>query len=281
MKEYVGYYANYGGLYRVDLTDEGLLTYKNAYLEGNDQAVSLVYVGNGEFVDPTGNLTMYFLEQNGNVYLNVKGSSDLPGIGSIAENSYFAQKVEFKELSSDVAKAWAARENKGYLSILNKYTSQVVDSMLPVTSVALKGNYVSCYEVIDANTAKAKISIPMSGSRDLGVLSFYKEDGIEYMKMNDNLFISEDAIKEVRKNKFNVRINDKGYNQYYYFAPEYEGKNISITVPENAGYVVYDAMGRVVLNSVKTKAETFPLGAGGYILFMGDAQARFKVEIND
>ncbi|GAA6428235.1 serine hydrolase domain-containing protein [Dielma fastidiosa] len=281
LKKYEGYYANFGGIYRVDLSDDGLLTYKNAYLEGNEQAATMIYVGDGQFVDPTGNLAMYFMEQNGNTYLNVNGASELPGIGRVHEHSYFAQKVELSELSDSVAKAWAAREDKGYLSILNKYTSQAVATVLPVTSVALKGNYLSCYRVIDANTAVPEIEIPMSGSRDVGIISFYKEDGIEYMKLNDNLFVSEDAIKEVHRDSFSVRINDKGYNQYYYAGPEYEGKNISITVPENAGYVVYDSTGIAVLNSVNSKPESFPLGAGCYILFMGDAGARFKVEIKD
>lgn len=281
LKKYEGYYANFGGIYRVDLSDDGVLTYKNAYFEGNEQAASMLYVGNGQFVDPSGTLTMYFMEQNGNVYLNIKGFSDLPGLGRLYENAYYMQKVEMGELSGSAAKAWEERKDKGYLSILNKYTSQVAASSLPVTSVAAKGNYLSCYHIIDANTAVPEIAIPMSGSRDLGIISFYKEDGIEYMKLNDNLFVIEDAIKEIHRNSFTVRINDKGYNQYYYFEPEYAGKTMTITVPENAGYVVYDSSGIAVVNHLYMKEDTFELGAGGYILFMGDAGARFKVEIKD
>ena len=98
LKKYEGYYANFGGIYRVDLSDDGLLTYKNAYLEGNEQAATMIYVGDGQFVDPTGNLAMYFMEQNGNTYLNVNGASELPGIGRVHEHSYFAQKVELSAI---------------------------------------------------------------------------------------------------------------------------------------------------------------------------------------
>lgn len=281
LKKYEGYYANFGGIYRVNLSDEGILTYQNAYFEGNEQAASMFYVGEGQFVDASGSLMMYFMEQNDNVYLNIKGSSELPGLGTLSEHSYYLQKVEMSELSDSVAKAWEARKDKGYLSILNKYTAQTTASTMPVTSVAAKGNYVSCYRIVDANTAAAEIAIPMSGSRDVGIITFYKEDGIEYMKLNDSLFVSEDAIKEIRKDKFTVRINDKGYNQYYHFEPEYAGKTMTIEVPENAGYVVYDSMGIAVVNHLYMKEDTFELGAGGYILFMGDAGARFKVEIKD
>lgn len=60
-----------------------------------------------------------------------------------------------------------------------------------------------------------------------------------------------------------------------------KAKTFLLQLPENAGYVVYDSTGMAVLNSVNSKPESFPLGAGCYILFMGDAGARFKVEIKD
>lgn len=281
LKKYEGYYANYGGIYRFNLSDEGILTYQNAYFEGSDQAASMIYVGDGQFMDASGTMMMYFMEQNGNVYLNVKGSSELPGLGTLSEHSYFLQKIEMSELSGSVAKAWEARQEKGYLGVLNKYTSQVVASAMPVTSVASKGNYISCYRIVDANTAVAEIEIPMAGSRDVGEITMFKEDGIEYMKLNDNLFVSEDAVKNVRRDKFTVRINDKGYNQYYYFEPEYAGKTMTIEVPEYAGYVIYDVNGMTVANHIYMKEDTVELGAGGYILFLGDAGARFKVEIKD
>ena len=85
---------------------------------------------------------MYFLTENDKDYLMIEGATTYPGLGTLYEICYFAQKVEvgaFEEFSE----AWAARNGKTYVLVISKYTSQNVTSVIPMSAVALYGDYLA------------------------------------------------------------------------------------------------------------------------------------------
>ncbi len=281
LMKYTGYYADYSGLYSVEMTADGTMLYKNAYLEGNEQAMVFLYTGNGQFTDQTGMMTMSFLEQNGNTYMVYEENAQLPNLGTSHSRMYYAQKVEVNELEDSLTKAWEAREGKAYLIINNKYTSQSAAAAMPLASVSLKGDYLANAKVIDKNNAVPYLQIPMQMGRDLSAIHFYKENGVEYLAMSDYIAVDAETIKTITRDKFYVWIDEEGYNEWVYFGPEYAGKTMTITVPKDAGFFVYNNLGVVVNAYVNTKQNEFVLPQGGYILFAGNADQHFKVEIKD
>ena len=55
------------------------------------------------------------------------------------------------------------------------------------------------------------------------------------------------------------------------------GMTMSVTLPENAGFYVYNADGSVAASSVMYGDASVALPEGGYIVFIGDPGARFHL----
>ena len=277
LKAKAGDYGSFAGLYDV-VIDDTTLSYKNAYAPA-DQKVTMLYQGNGYFVDPSGTIRMYFLTQNDKDYLMIEGETTYPGLGTLYENTYFAQKVEVGALNEEFSEAWAARNGKTYVLVNSKYTSQNVTSVIPMSAVALYGDYLAANKVTADDEATVTVQIPMSMGRDLMDYTFKTVDGIEYMIANDNIFMDIAGMKAVSEDEFKVKIERNSYNQWYAFDTSYEGRKLTIEHPENTGFVVYDVNGLPVNAYAYTHSDETILPAGGYIGFMGEANDKFVVTI--
>lgn len=277
LKAKAGDYGSFAGLYDV-VIDDTTLSYKNAYAPA-DQKVTMLYQGNGYFVDPSGTIRMYFLTQNDKDYLMIEGATTYPGLGTLYENTYFAQKVEVGALNEEFSEAWAARNGKTYVLVNSKYTSQNVTSVIPMSAVALYGDYLAANKVTADDEATVTVQIPMSMGRDLMDYTFKTVDGIEYMIANDNIFMDIAGMKAVSEDEFKVKIERNSYNQWYAFDTSYEGRKLTIEHPENTGFVVYDVNGLPVNVYAYTHSDETILPAGGYIGFMGEANDKFVVTI--
>ena len=279
-KEYSGYYANISMVCQVEINNN-LMRYTNlAY--GN--TAELTYVGDGWFQYKDGQIYMKVMkESNGEVYIYTKETSILPKLGSMTMGIYLAQKLEDYEVSQDALNAWLARSQKEYLLVSEKYSSFVYGSNLMLIPLPSKEDlilekYFGMLKVVDENHLTMDLQIPMNYGRDLVDFSIQEVDGVEYLKQNEYVFVEKENLPILNtKGSFTVNISENGYAQYYSIPKVSEGKTIQVKVPEHATFVVYNASGMLVRNSYLDQKSKVTLPNGGYIAFIGDAGAEFKI----
>ena len=71
-------------------------------------------------------------------------------------------------------------------------------------------------------------------------------------------------------------IQDDGYARWYQVGSA-AGKTMTVQVPEDAGFWVYDASGKVAASSVLGDTGAVTLPEGGMVVFAGEAGARFHL----
>jgi CubicO group peptidase (beta-lactamase class C family) len=279
VKKNAGYYALFAGVVNIAISDDGILSLYN----GAAQPQQFIYTGDGKFYYADGSTYVSFEEEsNGNTYFYVHSYTSLPYLGQTASSGYQAQKITDNKLSAKVKAAWEKRAGKVYMLLNEKYSSQAYSLSSPVTQVVLtegiEGYYQSA-QIIDANNAKTLIQIPCMFGRDLFDFKFYTKGKTEYLKAGNAIYAIEDAVKTLStKTTVNVKIGTEGYAQWYKISAKSEGKNIKITLPKKASVAVYDENGTCTYSSMIADNTTTTLPEGAYIVFVGDAGAKFTVK---
>lgn len=276
-KKNAGYYAYFGGVIKVDISDDGALT-----LYSNTTPQQFVYTGNGKFYNNDGSTYISFDVNGGNIYLYSQSYGTLPYLGQIAIASYQAEKIRDNKLSSKVEAAWKSRADKRYFMVNEKYSSLLYPLSTVVVKVTLTEGlegYFQNAKIIDANNAKVMLQIPGTYGRDLRDYNFYMENKTEYMEANGYLFVSQEAVKTLSsKASFDVKIASDGYAKWYQIGSKSSAKHIDVTIPDKASYTVYDSDGNLIFNSWIAGKSSTTLPAKGYIVFAGDAGAKFTVK---
>lgn len=283
LAHYKGYYVTMGGILEVEMDPTGILTLSNVY--DRRSQVQLIYTGNGKFRDATGlNEYQFVTEGNGEMYLWGGGYATLPGIGTYFGEYYQAQKIDDNIISEDVKEIWKERVQKQFFIINEKYSSVYYIKSGAFVSLALSEKpegYMAYSEIKNASTAVTDILLPGMIGRDLQDYTFYTEDGIEYAQVQDFVLISEDGVKTLSsKDKYNITIGKDGYAKWYKVGKKTAGKTMKVTVPENGAYAVYDANGICQTHSYVSGKTKIKLPEGGYVVFAGDAKAKFTVKIS-
>jgi hypothetical protein len=285
IKKYEGIYAYFGGALKVTISDEGTLTLSNAFDE-NEAKQYFTYTDGLKFYYADGSMYLSFDEAiNGNTYLYVSGYSMLPSIGQIASSGYQGQKLKDNPISEEVKAVWEKRENKEYFLISEKYSSQ----MYLISSLSSKVNLLKGVEgyfmnaaILDENNAQTLIQIPGMYGRDLTDFHFYTSHNTEYVKANESLYISADAINTLpTKETFTNIITVDGYANWFKIGSKSAGRKIKVTVPEHASFTVYDDDDQCINASFVTNQTTVTLPEGGSIVFAGDPNALFKITYLD
>jgi CubicO group peptidase (beta-lactamase class C family) len=281
MKKYEGIYAAAGAFLQVKMNDDGLLvlTYPQHKEYGS---VNLVYTSNGCFVSSDGSASLRFVEEsNGETYIRQSSYDTMPYVGQTASDFYIAQKVEINNPSKDVLEAWEKRDGKLYYMVNEKYSSaSYLDGAMSLEVAFTEGfeGYIGMNKIVDENTAVSFLNGPGSMSRDLMDYTFYKEGNTEYLKAGAFIFVEGKAVKNLStKKKFTCSIKENGYAVWYKISDKVKNKTITVKVPKNAAFVVYDNEGTVVNNSYVTKSYTVKLPKNGTICFLGDAKSKFAV----
>ncbi len=282
--DYEGYYITMGGILEIEMDSTGTLTMSNAYSPENK--TELIYAGNRKFRDITGTSELEFItEGNGKQYIWGGSYASLPTIGNYFAEYYQAYKITDNILSKEVEKAWKARENQVYFLINEKYSSVNYSIGGLVIKLALSdqpAGYVGYSKIIDENTAQTDIILPGMLGRDLQDYSFYTEDGIEYLKIHNFITISEAGVKTLSsKKKYSITIGKEGYAKWYKIGSKTAGKVMKVTMPENGSFAVYDKNGVCKTHSYVSGKTKIKLPKGGYVVFAGDAKAKFTVKISE
>lgn len=226
-------------------------------------------------------------ESNNRIYLMVSSYEGLAGIGQTGVTLPFAEKTEASPLPEKTAAVWEKRNGKEYYLINEKYSSLLYFTM-PSAKVELSDKVpgylrsqdtFKCSKIIDENTAKPKMQIADMVGRDLKKCSFYIENGAEYMKANEKLYLTEEKMETIEKMGSLCTIGEKGYTRWFK-APEGEtSEEFAIKAPKNGVYYVYDKNNTCINSSIfKNKGTLVKIPANGKIAFAGEKGAEFRIE---
>ena len=269
-------------LYDVDITADGVMTLTVA-----GTSVPLTYRADGTFRDEANSALMRLVEEdNGRVYLFQKAYTPLPGLAPTAVAEYVMERLPDYEAPQEALDAWHARERKIYLQTNEPYTSALYPLSGVFAAISFQGmpegaeSYMLTNQIVDGNTAVPVLQIPGVGSRDSGTVSIRDVDGVEYIELNGGLYMDAAAAPAVYPGPLSYCTIQPDGGARWHTAGEAAGKTMTVTVPENGGFCVYNADMTLAASSWIYGDTTVTLPEGGLIVFAGDPGARFTIALS-
>lgn len=284
MKKYEGLYLSSSGFVNAKIDEAGTLSLSYPQMPQYGTQ-TYYYTDDGTFV--SGDRTQRYKiveETNGKTYLEQGMYINLPLLGQTAIDQYMAQKENVNTLPGNVSKAWTKRDGKKYYLLNEKYSSILYLLSNPVAQVGFtKGfeGYLGLDKIVDKNTAAAVLDGPGMMSRDQSDYNFYRKGRFEYLNTAGRLYVEEAAIEALSsENEFRCKIDKDGYAKWYKIGSGSADKEITVDIPKNAAFVVYDSNGTLVNDSLITGVNKVILPKDGTIVFLGNAHAEFKIQYN-
>lgn len=284
LQAYSGLYGMVGETMKVDI-QQGQMELA-VQMGGLIPAQTYVYTGNGRFTSSDGSANVSFVkETNGKTYLKLDAYLNFPGLSQMHMVSYEYQKLEAQPLSQAVKEQWKTRDGKMYYALDEKINSLffLATSVLNKTlSVDLEYGYANGAKIVDANQAVNVMEIPNMNSRDAFDFKFSKLNGVEFLDVNGQTFIREDAIPNLYAGaQAKITIQPSGQARWFNIQPSLEGRTITVKTEGNGGFIVYDEQGLLVHSSIVSKQPSFKLPAGGKIVFGGQAGDVFHIHLSN
>lgn len=282
MLQYSGIYGATGSTMNITISERGVMSITSEQPSGNPNQI-FKYSADGMFHSSDGNTLISFVtEENGCTYSWIRQYISVPGLGQVAASMYNAEKLQPEDLPAETKEVWMHRDGKKYYLLNEKYTSLaylVLPSSQLKMSTQLPG-YVLDKRITGPNSAVSELQIPGMRGRDLSGLTFYTQDGVEYLKMGGNLLVNEDTLKPINVAKKSiVTIPPTGYARWYTISDKDGGKTVKVSMSPNASFAVYDDKGTCLYFSVIGGKDQVTLPAGGSIVFAGDAGTKFEVSV--
>ena len=280
LTENAGYYGSTAAQYRVDVTDDGTLTMRVLTMP-SVPAQAFTYCDDGTFRDTTGQAALRFVkEANGQLYLYQQAVGLLPGLGMMPTANYAAVKLPENDITPEVQAAWDRYLSTSFLPMGEKYSSQtylaLADSTAQETAELVPG-YVGASRIVDSTSALYELQIPGANGRDGQDIHVYEQSGTTWMDVNGALYMSAEGAPVLYTGPDSYStVQENGYARWYRVGGN-AGKSMTVRVPEDAGFWVYDTDGQVTASSVlwgDTRAE---LPQDGFVVFAGDPGARFHL----
>ena len=282
-KENAGYYGSTSVQYQVEIADNGVLTLSCLTYPASVPPQTYVYCNDGTFRDSTGVAALSFVkESNGQTYLYQKAMSGLPGLGVLPVSNYAAVKLTENELTEEVQEVWDKLLTMSILPMEEKYDSQVYLALAEAAAAAeapeLVPGYMGAARIVDETTALYEIQLPGVGGRDGTDYSVTERDGVTWITSYGADYMDAAAAPELFTGTGTAysTIQSDGYARWYQVG-EAAGRTMTVQVPEDAGFWVYDGAGQVTASSVLWNDTSAELPAGGMIVFAGDPGARFHL----
>lgn len=281
--ENAGYYGSTSAQYQVDIQADGTLTMSYLNYPTSIPAQTFTYCSDGSFRDSTGLSYISFVkERNGQTYLYQQAVSPLPGLGALPIANYAAVKLPENDLSPEVAAAWDSIATLGILPMNEPYNSQTFLALADAAAVAevpetIPG-YIGAARIVDETTARSEIQVPGVGSRDGVDYQLEERDGVLWINAKGSLYMDAAAAPTLftGSGASYTTIQADGYARWYQVG-DAAGKTMTVQVPENSGFWVYDGNGQVTASSVLWGDTTVTLPEDGTIVFAGDPGARFHL----
>ena len=278
----IGPYGTSTLLYDVDITADGVMT-----LTVSGASMTLTYREDGTFRDEANSALMRLVEEdNGRVYLFQKAYTPLPGLAPTAVAEYVMERLPDYEAPQEALDAWHAREGKIYLQTNEPYTSALYPLSGVFAAISFQGmpegaeSYMLTNQIVDGNTAVPVLQIPGVGSRDSGTVSIRDVDGVEYIELNGGLYMDAAAAPAVYPGALSYCTIQPDGGARWHTVGEAAGKTMTVTVPDNGGFCVYNADMTLAASSWIYGDTEAVLPEGGLIVFAGDPGARFLVSMS-
>ncbi|MBU5350481.1 serine hydrolase domain-containing protein [Paenibacillus lautus] len=280
--KYAGYYGVTNQQMKVDIKDGELSI--TVPMVPDYPAEKYVYTADGTFVSADGSTKVSFVkEKNDRIYLWVRQYVTIPGLGQMALSHYTAEKMEANPLSKETAAAWAKREGETFYPLNEKFTSLMYFITKPTVEINSKSGlegYMIDKMIIDQDTAVSQHQVPAIGSRDTAEFRFYKEKGVEYLEGAGSLFVSGKNVKPLYKGKKStVTLQADGYAKWYTVPKQAEGKTMTVTLPAQGAFAMYDEKGTVVNYSLVSGSNEVKLPANGAVVFAGAPGSAFGITL--
>lgn len=277
----------YGSLlpYQVELTAEGQLTMRYLGMEVPPQ--TFTYHDDGTFRDQTGTAYLKFVkETNGQVYLYQRAFTAIPGLGGLGTSNYAAVKLPENRISPELQKTWDEfLSGTSILPMNERYSSQVYLALAAAaqeesSSAGIPG-YAGTLRIVDETHAQYVVQIPGNVGRDGYDLELRRDDKgtLWMMQSNGAVYMEESAAPTLSTGSGSARctIQPDGCARWYKVGPAAAGKTMTVQLPENAGFWVYDKDFQVTASSVLWDDASGKLPEGGMVVFAGDPGARFQL----
>ncbi|MEK3698500.1 serine hydrolase domain-containing protein [Paenibacillus sp. FSL R10-2199] len=282
MLQYSGIYGATGTMMNIKISAGGVLSITSEQPSNNPKQI-FNYSRDGMFHSSDGDAMVSFVkEENGRTYLWIRQYVSVPGLGQTASSEYTSEKLQPQELPAETREAWMKRDGKKYYLLNAKYTS-LGYLVLPPTELNVSEQlpgYVLDKRITGPDSAVSELQIPGNSGRDLSGLTFFTQDGVEYLNLAGFILVNEDALKPTNfAKKSTVTIPPSGYARWYTISDKDGGKNIKVSMPSKASFAVYDAKGTCIYFSVIGGKDQITLPAGGSIVFAGDAGTKFEVSV--
>ncbi|MEK4327098.1 serine hydrolase domain-containing protein [Paenibacillus sp. FSL R7-0312] len=280
LQSYSGLYGTVGATTAIAVKDGEL---DLPALEGGlIPAQKYIYTGNGQFKSSDGRSAVSFDPQkNGKTYLKLNAELDFPGAGQMVMVTYEYQKLESNPLTPVTKQAWEKRNGKNYYALDEKINSLFYLSPAILTkNIAVDEGYASGTRIVDEHQAVNAAEIPVMNGRDAFDLNFYTKNEAEYLSIDGNAYISEDAVQPIYGGRSSIStVSANGQGIWFKIGEKSAGKTMTVTAPASGGFAVYDADGMIVNFSVVTKNPSAVLPQGGMVVFGGQAGDVFKINM--
>lgn len=276
--KYNGIYAEYGAFINIEIEDGEFEL--PALLKGLIPSDKYVYTGEGMFTNSDGTVTMQFLEQPGDLIFVQANIALVFPFGNVISKSFIYQKLATCPLELKTAAVWEKRAGKRFFPVNDKYTSDNFLTMMnPVIKNGLSVNTELGYafggcQITDENTAQNILY-----ARDVSDLLFEIKNGVEYLRIKDEIYINEDYIPDLDAKQTTVTIAADGYTKHFWVKGAAGGKTMTVQLPRNSAFAVYSNELEYKCFSTITKLNTAELAEGDLIAFVGAAGDVFTISL--
>lgn len=196
---------------------------------------------------------------------------------------YEYQKLDPNPLNDTTKKVWEHRNGKSYYALDEKITSgfylapQVLNKKI---SVDVEHGYANGTKIVDENQAVNAVEIPIMYGRDVLDLKFYTLNRTEYVMVNSQSYISEDAIQPIYAGNSSISsIPFNGQAVWYKIDEKSANRAMTVEAPSSGGFAVYDGKGNVVNFSKASNNHSVVLPESGMIVFGGKAGDVFQINL--
>lgn len=242
------------------------------------------YCQDGFFYEQSGIPWRLRLEKHGSeVYLYHNSYDDYGELGLVPWSQYTAIRLDENPISEELQTRW----NRAYyarLPVNEKYTSMEYASLIPYTGLAdsvqakIPG-YVDAVKILDETHAVFSAPLPGTAGREGTDLTLEQQGDMLYLHANSRIFLGEGSILEMERMD-TITIPDSGYAQWFRVGG-LAGMNMTVQLPENSGFYVYDARGSIAASSVMWGDTSAQLPDDGYLVFIGEPGMIFELMFSE
>ncbi|MGL5439233.1 MAG: serine hydrolase domain-containing protein [Filifactoraceae bacterium] len=277
MNVFAGTYAAAGGIeFKLEFKDNKIDV---PAIAGIVPAQAYIHIGDGKFSNKDGSVILSFINIGNDIFIQTDMYMNFSGLKQLGWKSFAFQKLRNNSVSKNVLNVWSNRANQAYYLVDDGSTSEQYYFTGSIAPMMLNVNTESGYayggaKIIDENTA-----INVLKFRDVVDLKFYTKDNIEYLQARGFTFVAANNIKDLMDRESSLITIQKDNFTKWYKVGSSEGKEITVDIPQNATYFVYDEKGACVYHSLVSGTNKTILPKNGKIGFAGKADDVFKISL--